>query len=105
MSLIVQTKLRDVPPHAIAFRPAGRNELEMHSNKTITVFVPRDEAIGFGRLMALPYQVVTSKVDKEAFDSGYLSKESELDTCDVYGNYLVVSAKQQMIMVTLLSKT
>ncbi|PON99294.1 hypothetical protein TorRG33x02_048370 [Trema orientale] len=75
-----------VPPHCrdFLFFVDRHNRFTMFDNNTITLFVPLDDAIRFGEGISLQNQIVMSKVDKEAFESGSLSKDSTLAVCGRY---------------------
>ena len=58
----------------------------------VTLFVPGDEAIRFGEGIRLGNQIAMATVDRAAFESGELSKGSELAVSNRYAkSKLVVS--------------
>ncbi|XVE71703.1 hypothetical protein DITRI_Ditri10aG0173000 [Diplodiscus trichospermus] len=94
MSLILQNHLSSVVPYGrncfpgtrwCGCREYDRSIVTVYNNNTITIFVPLDESFSdVTNWKTLEYQFVTAKVDKEAFDSGYIGTGSELLTCDLH---------------------
>ncbi|KAM6579719.1 hypothetical protein CsatA_003493 [Cannabis sativa] len=59
----------------------GENRFIIYGeNNTITLFVPPNKAVRFEKWIDLKYQIVMGKFDKEAFESGSLSKGSTLES-------------------------
>ncbi|EEF44375.1 conserved hypothetical protein [Ricinus communis] len=90
MGMIIEFELRQLIPYGgrIESRGDGRSMLLLYNNNTITVFAPPDTAIRRDDWIKLEYQVVTSKVDKQSFDSGSLSNGSVLLTSHCDGDRL-----------------
>ena len=62
----------------------NRFTIYSHDNATVTLFVPRDEAVRFEPWICLDSQIVVTKVDKKAFETASLSKGSRLAACSYY---------------------
>ena len=91
MATILEKNLQSVQTYSdeFLFFVDSQNRFTIYCNNTITLFVPPDKAIGFKEWNHLDYQIVMSKVDKEAFESGSLSKGSTL---------VPASVKQKLIV-------
>lgn len=87
MALIIEKQL----PSIIPFNEFPQDKIAIYNNNTITIFVPRDEAVSIKGWMRLEYQVVISKVAREDFYLGWLTSGSELLTLDINHNTLLVT--------------
>ncbi|CAK7338118.1 unnamed protein product [Dovyalis caffra] len=87
-SLVLENQLVKIVPFGSGGRfiydPNDTDTVKIFNNNTVTIFAPPDEAFRFESWIILDYQFVTSKVDKEAFDTGSISEGSKLLTCDLH---------------------
>ncbi|XP_055959821.1 uncharacterized protein LOC126657398 [Mercurialis annua] len=77
MSLMLENNLRSVIPNG-EFK---NGKITLPDHDTVTIFIPNDNATHFSRRRDprdFELQVVTSRVDEKAFDSGFLSEGSQL---------------------------
>ncbi|KAM6579714.1 hypothetical protein CsatA_003488 [Cannabis sativa] len=87
MTTILENNLKkDIIPYCgdFLFLIDKHNRFTIYSrygNSTVTLFVPLDEAVRFEPWINLENQIVTTKVDRKAFETGSLSKGSTLVTC------------------------
>uniref|UniRef100_A0A803PLJ0 Uncharacterized protein n=1 Tax=Cannabis sativa TaxID=3483 RepID=A0A803PLJ0_CANSA len=91
MATILERNLQSVQTYCdeFLFFVDRQNRFTIYGNNTITLFVPPDEAIRFKEWNSFDYQIVMSKVDREAFELGHLSKGSTL---------VPASVKQKLIV-------
>lgn len=92
--MILENSLRSVmSPYCnkFLFFVDSKNRFTLYGeNSTVTIFIPPDEKMRFDDWIDLEYQILTERIDQEAFSSGALSEGSMIYSISLFKPRLLV---------------